>query len=74
MTVLILIMLMMLNMKLRNIDMSRQIFYSITYRGTVEVENEATGDEIYIKVRDDHEYQTGGCIIRASEVDWEEEH
>ena len=54
--------------------MSRRIFYSITYQGTVEVENETTDDEIYDKVRDDHEYRTGGCIIRASKVDWEEEH
>lgn len=54
--------------------MSRRIFYSITYRGTVEVENEATNDEIYVKVRDDHEYRTGGCINQANHVDWEEEH
>lgn len=54
--------------------MSRSIYYYVTYRGTVRVDGNATNDEIYDKVRDDHEYRTGGCIIRASEVDWEEEH
>ena len=54
--------------------MSKSIHYNIVYRGTVIVDDDATKDEIYIEVQDDHERRTGGCVFRASEVHWEEYH
>ena len=52
--------------------MSKEIKYSVTYLGIVEVEDDATEEDIQQAIANHHNFYTYADIEAANDVEWEE--